>query len=58
MPNHVANFVIITGAPAEVKRFWTDATTSKNIDENGKFSFDNVYPIPKNFNWYEWSIEK
>ncbi|XWV26440.1 hypothetical protein QJ857_gp0629 [Tupanvirus soda lake] len=57
MPNHVANFVIITGEPVDVKNFWKEATTSKNPDNNGTFCYSNIYPIPDGVNWYDWCIK-
>ncbi|XWV25180.1 hypothetical protein QJ856_gp0592 [Tupanvirus deep ocean] len=57
MPNDVANFVIITGDSAEVKRFWAVATTSNDVNKNGKFCYDNIYPTPDGVDWYVWRIK-
>lgn len=60
MPNHVANYVIITGKFANIKKFWKEATKSSNKEYNGKFCYDNLYPMPDGIDgmeWYEWAIK-
>ena len=59
MPNHVANYVIITGAENILRQFWKKATTNAKDPINTDFDYDNLYPLPKNEeeNWYKWCIE-
>ena len=43
MPNHVTNILKITGGTPEENKTMMDLL----FDTNGKFTFDNFLPIPK-----------
>ncbi|AGF85401.1 hypothetical protein QJ854_gp381 [Moumouvirus goulette] len=57
MPNHVANHVIIKGDFDVLKKFWNIATTKTKNNSRGQFCYENLYPVPKDENWYSWCIE-
>ncbi|AVL94740.1 hypothetical protein ma354 [Moumouvirus australiensis] len=57
MPNHVANYVVITGDVDVLKVFWQKATEKTENNPEEEFSYRNLYPVPPNTDSYFWCID-
>jgi hypothetical protein len=57
MPNHVANYVIITGNPTDLEKFWKKATTDEKTSESTTFDYKNLFPIPYGTSWYDFCVK-